>query len=104
MQDLMIHLSALIFSLNHMTIQNDLYLNLAHFQTSTREKVNQDKEKKLTVQRQTEGQRLRESARRRAQFATYRPPADWLGCHHAAVAEALDVRSAWPLSHLQHGP
>lgn len=34
-------------------------------------------------------------ARRGAQFATYRPPADWLGCHHATVAEALDMRSAW---------
>lgn len=74
------------------------------FQTSTRRKGNQDKEKKFKVQRQTEGQRQREGARRRVQFATYRPPADWLGCHRAAAAEALDVRSAWPPSHLQHGP
>lgn len=43
-------------------------------------------------------------ALRGAQFATYRPQADRLGCHHAAAAEAMDVRSAWTLSHLQHGP
>lgn len=45
-----------------------------------------------------------EGARRRAQYATYRPLAAWRGCHRAAAAEALDVRSAWPPSHLQHGP
>lgn len=62
-----------------------------------------DKHKKESQNCRVES-KSREKMAEGAQFATYGPPADWLGCRHAAAAEALDVRSAWPPSHLKHGP